>query len=425
MYADTMQNAQPGASQGVPPRPHPPNEPRASSRVNNRQALVDGPRPLPPLLSIPMNVLGISFGLIAKLIGMANAVLGAAARRVLPRRVHRALGDFLRRLLPRPRITDPVVAATEFIQDFSAKYGERTPKWQISGWQAASQKAQAEGSFLFVYLHAPHHQDTDGFCKDTLCSPAFVDYLNSTFISWGGDIRNPEAYRLASNLRVSKYPYCALLAFSGPRTRLITFTEGPVRPEALAELLQAALVGHGGLLWEDRLLQEQRDNDRRLREEQDAEYQRSLEADRARALEKQKQEETRQRLQQEKEEKELQERKRLEEEEKEKQRIRDMITQRRLEKRRLLLVEPEAQQEDVSVIRIRFPSGETHQRRFISSKPFQHVVDWVESLECNDFAKFSLATTYPRQVLTVEQFCQTLEDLQFGKQIALAIQEED
>ena len=175
MYADTMQNVQPGASQGVPPRPHPPNEPRASSRVNNRQALVDGPRPLPPLLSIPMNVLGISFGLIAKLIGMANAVLGAAARRVLPRRVHRALGDFLRRLLPRPRITDPVVAATEFIQDFSAKYGERTPKWQISGWQAASQKAQAEGSFLFVYLHAPHHQDTDGFCKDTLCSPAFVD----------------------------------------------------------------------------------------------------------------------------------------------------------------------------------------------------------------------------------------------------------
>lgn len=53
------------------------------------------------------------------------------------------------------------------------------------------------------------------------------------------------------------------------------------------------------------------------------------------------------------------------------------------------------------------------------------MVDWVESLECNDFAKFSLATTYPRQVLTVEQFCQTLEDLQFGKQIALAIQEED
>eukprot|EP00889_Picochlorum_renovo_P001107 jgi/Picre1/28137/NNA_003543.t1 len=290
LYKDEIAN-QSRPAENVPPRPDPPTNRQENVQEANRMDVVRHSRPLPGVLGVPIHVIGMSFGMIAKLLGVAGNILSMIGRRILPRRIQRMLGGLRRALLPRVGPADPTAAAADFIQGFSAAYGERCPRWQISSWEVAAQKAQADGSFLFVYLHSPRHQDTATFCRNTLCSPAFVDYLNSTFVSWGGNIRSPDAFRLASSLRVSKYPYCALLAFSGARTRLITFAEGNVRPEALAELLQAALVEHNGILWEERLIHEQRSHDRRLREEQDAEYQRSLEADRAKELERQRQEE--------------------------------------------------------------------------------------------------------------------------------------
>ena len=47
---------------------------------------------------------------------------------------------------------------------------------------------------------------------------------------------------------------------------------------ALLAVLQQAAADHAGLLWQEQAERAQRDHDRRLREEQDAEYQRSLEA---------------------------------------------------------------------------------------------------------------------------------------------------
>ncbi len=41
-------------------------------------------------------------------------------------------------------------------------------------------------------------QDTDKFCRETLCNPELVDYVNSTFDCWGGDISYPDAYRLSN-----------------------------------------------------------------------------------------------------------------------------------------------------------------------------------------------------------------------------------
>ena len=382
-------------------------------------------RPLPGILGIPVHVIGMSFGMIAKLLGVAGNILSMFGRRFLPRRIQRMLGGIRRALLPRVGPADPTAAAADFIQGFSAAYGERCPRWQISSWEMAAQKAQADGLFLFVYLHSPRHQDSAAFCRNTLCSPAFVDYLNSTFVSWGGDIRSPDAFRLASSLRVSKYPYCALLAFSGARTRLITFAEGNVRPEALAELLQAALVEHNGILWEERLIHEQRSQDRRLREEQDVEYQRSLEADRAKELERQRQEEEQRRLEDERLEKERIERERKEKEERERQMVLDLLQKRRDEKSKMLPDEPGADEEGIAVVRVRFPSGEHQQRRFRVTESLSSVIDWAESLDCNTYLKFSIATTYPRQVLVADQYSETLEALNFGKQIALAIQPED
>jgi hypothetical protein len=117
------------------------------------------------------------------------------------------------------------------------------------------------------------------------------------------------ACSLASSLNVARYPYVALLAFSGPRwvvgrgergrgdsggplgaaacgaaaragtaaartrppalpphlpspppcsTRLITCVEGRMGPQALLEVLQAGVADHGGLLWQEAAERQQR-----------------------------------------------------------------------------------------------------------------------------------------------------------------------
>ena len=41
-------------------------------------------------------------------------------------------------------------------------------------------------------------QDAEAFCRQTLCNTQLAAYLNSTFVCWGGDIRQPDAYRLSN-----------------------------------------------------------------------------------------------------------------------------------------------------------------------------------------------------------------------------------
>ena len=384
----------------------------------SREVLVQRPLPL------PFSLIGLPFHIASTVIRWAFSMTALASRRLLPVRVHRVLCRFFRLLAPRPRPEDPVAAAAEFIAGFSAKYGERTIKWELSGWEAAAQKSQRDGVFLFIYLHAERHPETEAFCRNTLCSPPFLDYVNATFCSWGGDIRSPEAHRLAARLGVSRYPYCGLLAFSGAGTRLITFSEGNIRPERLAELLQTSLTEHGGILWEERLLREQRENDRRLREEQDADYERSLEADRIKAQERQARAEETAR------QKAL-ERQQLEEEdalrreaELSRQQEADALQAKRREKKLMLVDEAiETADRDTGVIRIRFPGGETEQRRFYMNDEYERVVDWVESLDCNPFMAFSLSTTFPRRVLGPGDYRSTLIELQFERQTALVIVE--
>ena len=413
--------AQNGA--GVPPRPGPPRE---VVNVPRRESRGRAPtQPLPALVAVPLNFIGFSFGLIARMVGFGGMVLQVIARRVLPRPVLRLITNSVSVLNRGTHRVDGTTAATDFIRNFSTRYGERCPRWQISGWAAATARAQSQGEFLFVYLHSPQHQDTDDFCKNTLCAPAFVDYVNSTFVSWGGDIRYLDAFKLASSLRACCYPYCALLAFSGPNTRLITCVEGNIRPDALAEILQRALVEHNGLLWEERILQEQRAMDRRLREEQDAEYQRSLEADRAREQERQRLEEEEERRRKEQEERQRMEELQRVEEERARQETERAIEQRRHEKQSMLEEEPPSSSDNVTIIRVRFPSGETHQRRFYFGSQLKKVLDWVEALECNSFLNFSLATTFPRKVFAPEDHESSLEELEFGKQTALVVQPEE
>lgn len=148
--------------------------------------------------------------------------------------------------------------AAEFIAAFTAQYGDTHPAWVATSWREAATAAHADFKFLFVYLHAPEHEDTDTYVRNTLCSPEVVAYVNSHFVSWGGNVQQPDAFNLAGRLNVSTYPCVALLAFSGSRTKLVAAAQGNVQPQQLLAALRRAVDEQEVMLTAERLEQEER-----------------------------------------------------------------------------------------------------------------------------------------------------------------------
>lgn len=412
-------------------RVHPPNIPPRPRAPGDQVVYRPGPLAVPfhiahTLLSLPLAVINTSLRLVGRTVSFGFSLAGMLAHRVLPPSVAASLSNAARTITAGPPAEDPAVAANVFIQAFTAKHGDRVPRWQACGWQEAAARAHGEGKFLFVYLHSSRHQDADSFCENTLAAPAFVDYVNATFLSWAGDVRSSDAFRLSTSLRAAAYPYCALLAFSGARTRLVTCVEGCIAPEALAEVLQAALVEHGSMLWQERAAQEQRERDRQLREEQDAEYQRSLEADMERERQAAAQREAAEEAERQRRKAEAAAFALAAAEEGRKAEAAAALERRRSEKRLSLPEEPAAGVEGTTLIRIRLPNGATHQRRFMASDVLQVVQDWVDGLDSHEHLRYSLATTYPRRVLSgVEYMGQNLEALGLTPQAVVLVQPED
>jgi FAS-associated factor 2 len=153
---------------------------------------------------------------------------------------------------------DASVQATQFITAFSAQHGDTHPAWLATSWREAAAAAHADFKFLFVYLHSPEHEDTDTYVRSVLCNPEVVEYVNSRFVSWGGNIQQPDAFNLAGRLNVSTYPCVALLAFSGTRTKLVAAAQGNVQVQQLLTALRRAVDEQEVMLTAERLEQEER-----------------------------------------------------------------------------------------------------------------------------------------------------------------------
>lgn len=55
--------------------------------------------------------------------------------------------------------------------------------------------AKRELRFLLVYLHGDDHQDTDNFCRHTLCHPLVINFLDMRLLFWACNTGSPEGYR--------------------------------------------------------------------------------------------------------------------------------------------------------------------------------------------------------------------------------------
>jgi hypothetical protein len=64
-------------------------------------------------------------------------------------------------------------------------------------------------------------------CRQTLCSPALKQVVDERLIMWGGSTDHAEAYNLSQVLRVTRFPFLALLVCqSGRSVQLIDRIQG-------------------------------------------------------------------------------------------------------------------------------------------------------------------------------------------------------
>lgn len=189
---------------------------------------------------------------------MLAVTAGAAGVHILSALVHGIAGFVHSAVELTAEHPDPRTQARQFIEQFTAKYGDRHPQWVEDSWRQAAVAAHQQFKFLLVYLHSPEHDDTDTYVRDVLCSQEVVDYVNEQFVCWGGDVRKPDAFSLSGRLSVSTYPCVALLAYSGSRTKLVAVAQGKVRPQQLLAAMQRAVDDQGMMLMAERLEQEER-----------------------------------------------------------------------------------------------------------------------------------------------------------------------
>ncbi|PSS04267.1 Plant UBX domain-containing protein [Actinidia chinensis var. chinensis] len=323
---------------------------------------------------------------------------------------------------PLVSISAAAAEAMEFMANFERDYGETHPNFVTEGFVAALQQSQDAFKLLFVYLHSPDHPDTPLICERTLCSEVLVAFVNENFVAWGASIRASEGFKMSNSLKASRFPFCAVvMAVTNQRIALLQQVEGPKSPEEMLAILQRVLEESSPVLVSARLEAEERRNNMRLMEEQDAAYRAELEADQARERQR---EEEQERLAREAAETES---KRKEEEEDRERATREAaekeatLARMRQEKALSLGVEPE-KAPDVTQVLVRFPTGERKGRRFHRTATIQSLYDYVDSIGCLEVESYSLVSNFPRVVYGPDKLSLSLEDAGLHPQASLFVE---
>ncbi|KAJ3301647.1 hypothetical protein HDV03_000526 [Kappamyces sp. JEL0829] len=263
----------------------------------------------------------------------------------------------------------------------------------------ALERAKQNLQYLLVVLQSDLHDETRSMAQGTLTNDSFLSYLTEkNILVWGGNIRESEAFKVAAMLGATRYPFMALIAYHDSKMKVVHRFFGVCPPEECIDVFTRvanqldrnyAAIRAERFPWSPADDRAERDAGRSIREQQDAAYQLSLQADREKAaLLKKEAEEKRQR--------ELQAEQALQDEENRRQAKRE----RKIELASALVPEPPANAKAVTRINIRLPSGERIIRRFDATKPIQLLYDFIETKDLDPIdllAEFVVVNTYPRK----------------------------
>ncbi|XP_061744494.1 FAS-associated factor 1 isoform X2 [Nerophis ophidion] len=293
-------------------------------------------------------------------------------------------------------------ALLHFTAEFSSRYGDNHPMFFIGSLEAASQEAfhgkARERKLLAIYLHNDDSVLSNVFCSHMMCADSIVSFLSQNFITWAWDVtKEANKARLLTmctrhfgsvvtqtirTYQTDQFPL--LLIVMGKRTsnEVLNVIQGNTAVDELMMRLMGALEIFTAQQQEDIKDEDEREAREMVKREQDEAYRLSLEADRKKR---------------EAQEREEAEQVRLEQMRKEKEDEKEAI---RLSLAQTLPPEPEEESgEQISKLRIRTPSGEFLERRFLGGSKLQMIFDFVAS-KGYPFDEFKLLTTFPRRNIT-------------------------
>ncbi|KAG9483013.1 hypothetical protein GDO78_009118 [Eleutherodactylus coqui] len=304
------------------------------------------------------------------------------------------------------------------------KYGECHPVFFIGSLEASFQEAfygkARDRKLLAIYLHHDESVLTNVFCSQMLCAETIVSYLSQNFITWAWDMTR-EANRArfltlctrhfgsvaAQTIRTQKtdqFPLFLIIMGKRSSNEVLNVIQGNTSVDELMMRLISAMEIFSAQQQEDIKDEDEREARENVKREQDEAYRLSLEADRAKR---------------EAQEREMAEQNRLEQIKKEQDEEREAI---RLSLEQALPPEPpEEQSEPQSKLRIRTPSGEFIERRFLSSNPLQVVFNFVAS-KGYPFQEYKLLSTFPRRDITQLDPSRTLMELKLYPQEILFLE---
>uniref|UniRef100_K7G4A3 Fas associated factor family member 2 n=1 Tax=Pelodiscus sinensis TaxID=13735 RepID=K7G4A3_PELSI len=213
---------------------------------------------------------------------------------------------------PRSRVTDPVRDIVSFIHVFEEKYGRIHPVFYRGTYSQALNDAKRELRFLLVYLHGDEHQDSDEFCRTTLCAPEVITLINTRMLFWACSTNKPEGYRVSQALRENTYPFLAMIMLKDRRMTVVGRLEGLIQPDDLINQLTFLMDANQTYLVSERMEREERNQTQVLRQQQDEAYLASLRADQEKERKKKEERERKKRREEEVQQQKLaEERRRL------------------------------------------------------------------------------------------------------------------
>mmetsp|Transcript_14567 Transcript_14567/g.31397 ORF Transcript_14567/g.31397 Transcript_14567/m.31397 type:complete len:474 (+) Transcript_14567:170-1591(+) len=313
-----------------------------------------------------------------------------------------------------------------------------------------------DSPLLLVYLHSPLHGDGTNFIRKYLCHPQLLQLLNAnstggddtsagnegngTVVCWGASVHTADGQRVRDMMDVTSFPFMALLNVKPNRSNssedsrnnnnnnnsanvtmeLLLRMEGPqimtIPPAQITTYLSTSISRHAELLAQAEAQRLQRQEEIRLREEQDREYQEALLADQIREIE--------QREREERERREEEERVELERLAGEKDRRRLADAMELMEK----CVEPAVGSKGMARLRFTLPNGKKVDRRFQSLDTME-VVKAFLIVHFNEqeveMKNFGLSTNFPKKTFGEEDDNKTLEELGLAPQAVVMVQDLD
>ena len=300
-----------------------------------------------------------------------------------------------------------------FLLRFEALYGSFHPDFTEGSLFDAMAAAKRQCKFVLVFLHSSLHGDSEKFCLETFSSQPVVEFINRNFILWAADSSSRVGHEAAASLQAHSYPFFAVLFAEnstqrngGLEIQSVGSMVGFMTVDELIAQLISVMDENDRLLEADRSVVRNREQTRRLLQEQDADYEAALLADRGKKISRKT------------EESDLEEKVVVE---KEKEEIVKVEADCKIQ----LPSEPGAGESEAVLVAMRLPGGRLERRFRLEEKVgvLFAAADASGLTEMTDVS-YLLVGAYPRVVFRRND-PRTLRQAEFRDKIALIFEEEE